>query len=65
MTSERSRDGVTFCCDVCGELLEPAKLGRGSAPRDWQESWQDAKAQGWRAVKNSRGGEWSHRCPAC
>ena len=64
MTAEKGSDGHTFICDECGQFLAPPKLGRGSEPRDWKESWQDAKAQGWRAVKGSRG-EWGHRCSDC
>ena len=64
MTAEKSTDGFTFCCDSCGEVLDPPKLGRGSAPRDFQESWADAKAKGWRAIKNNRE-QWEHRCAEC
>jgi hypothetical protein len=64
MTSQRVRDGFEFACDVCGQVWTPPALGRGSEARDFQESWQEAKREGWRAVK-SGGGEWEHRCPEC
>lgn len=69
MTSERTSDGHAFCCDKCGDVLDPPKLGRGSAPRDWHESWEEAKRLGWKASKgpprNGRDGEWRHHCPTC
>ncbi len=64
MTASKTKDGFEFCCDSCGEIIDPPKLGRGSEPRDFHESWADAKAKGWRAVKDSRG-EWCHECPTC
>ena len=64
MTAEKSSDGFTFCCDKCGEVLDPPKLGRGSAPRDFMESWADAKDKGWRAVILNCG-TLEHRCPDC
>jgi hypothetical protein len=63
MTSSRERNGFAFCCDVCGDVIDPPTLGRGSAPRDFEESLTEAKAKGWRAV-NIRG-EWQHLCPDC
>lgn len=63
MTSQRTRAGVEFCCDTCGEVREPGKLGRGSAPRDFSEEWQDAREAGWRAVK--KGQNWTHYCSDC
>jgi hypothetical protein len=66
VTSEPTHNDVTFCCDVCGEVREPgggARLGRGSAPRDWSEEWEDAKAEGWRARKV--GDTWMHYCSDC
>ena len=63
MSSERNSDGFVFSCDYCGEVFTPPKLGRGSSPRDWQESWQEAKEAGWRAQKWK--GDWEHRCPNC
>lgn len=63
MTSSRERNGFAFECDACSEVLGPPALGRGSAPRDFEESLAEAKAKGWRAVKV--GDEWEHRCPDC
>jgi hypothetical protein len=64
MTSSACRDGIEFSCDTCDEVWTPPRLGRGSEPRDWNESWNAAKAAGWRAIKNKRG-EWEHACPEC
>lgn len=63
MTSARTKDGFEFSCDVCGETIDPPRLGRGSEPRDYLESFEEAKAKGWRAVKTAKG--WEHRCGDC
>jgi hypothetical protein len=63
MSSESRKDGTEFFCDLCGDVIEPPRLGRGSAPRNFQESWEEAKEAGWRAVKS--GEHWLHRCPSC
>lgn len=63
MSSERGSSGFQFICDSCGEVFTPPKLGRGSASRDWSESWQEAKSEGWRAVKVWD--KWEHRCRTC
>ena len=71
MSHERTSHGYTFACDTpgCGNTIEPTPLARGSAPRDFQDSFADAKEAGWRAVKvvaqSGRGPQWEHRCPAC
>jgi hypothetical protein len=64
MTSSSCRDGFEFSCDDCGTVWSPPKLGRGSAKRDFMESWELAKDEGWRAFKGARD-EWQHRCPEC
>jgi len=64
MSSEQTSSGVAFHCDECGEVRVPgggARLGRGSAPREWSEEWADAKAAGWRARRV--GNKWVDRCP--
>jgi predicted RNA-binding Zn-ribbon protein involved in translation (DUF1610 family) len=63
MTSAKATDGFEFQCDVCGEVIDPPRPGLGSAPRDFMESWEEAKAKGWRAVKVRDG--WEHKCPKC
>ncbi len=63
MASSQTKDGFEFSCDACGEVFTPPRLGRGSAPRDFQDSLADAKAAGWRAVKV--GDCWEHRCNSC
>jgi hypothetical protein len=64
MTSQLTKDGFEFSCDACGEVWSPPKLGRGSAPRDFHESWEEAKSAGWRTIQNKRG-EWEHLCSNC
>lgn len=64
MSSERTSAGFEFCCDKCGEVRTPGKLGLGSAKRDFKEEWADARDDGWRAVKGGDD-EWTHRCPDC
>jgi hypothetical protein len=67
-TPTRTTDGFEFSCDACGEVWSPPSLGRGSAPRDFFESWQDAKASGWRAVPikgRDKAPTWEHRCSDC
>lgn len=63
MTSSQERNGFAFECNACGEVIDPPTLGRGSAPRDFQESWTEAKAKGWVARKS--GNDWQHICPDC
>jgi len=66
VTSETTSAGVTLCCDVCGEVREPgrgARFGRGSAPREWAEEWEDAKRVGRRARKIRD--TWVHYCTDC
>lgn len=63
MTTQKIKDQITFSCDKCPEVYEPARLGLGSEPREWSEVWEDAKRAGWRALKN--GSEWEHLCPSC
>lgn len=68
MSEQKVASGFAFTCDCCGAEWFPAKLGRGSASRDFDESLADAKEDGWRAVKvRSRTGkeEWEHRCHQC
>jgi len=66
MSSEKTENGFKFECDGehCGEILHPESLGRGSASRDFMESLEDAKAQGW-VARQGRGGVWQHFCPDC
>jgi hypothetical protein len=63
MSSERTSSGFEFCCDNCGEVRAPGKLGLGSSKRDFGEEWSDAKEDGWRAVKKKDA--WEHLCPNC
>jgi hypothetical protein len=64
MTGSLARDGFEFECDVCGEVWSPPRLGRGSAGRDFRESWAMAKNDGWACFKDEKD-KWWHRCPAC
>jgi len=64
MSSSSSRDGFEFECDECGETWAPPHLGRGSEKRNFQESWELAKDEGWRAFKGANE-RWRHRCPEC
>lgn len=64
MTASQVRDGFEFSCDVCDETFSPPRLGRGSEPRDFQESLALAKDAGFRAV-NVGNGRWEHRCSTC
>lgn len=61
--------GVGFKCDACEETWEPPKLGIGSAPRDFKESYLLARNAGWRAVKVKSKVlgkvDWEHRCSEC
>lgn len=63
MTTHQVKGEYALSCDGCPETYEPPRLGRGSAPREWSEMWEDAKATGWRAVKTDEG--WFHYCPDC
>jgi len=66
MSSEQTRSGVAFHCDVCGEVREPgggARLGPGEAPRAFTKEWSDAWDEGWRASKFRD--DWRHTCPDC
>jgi len=60
----QTRHGFEFACDSCGEVWEPPKLGLGSQPREFGESWELAKEDGWRCFKG-RHNQWEHRCPDC
>src|SRR3974390_31040 len=64
MSGSLARDGFELECDVCGAVGSPRSLGRGSAPRNFQESWAMAKNDGWACFKNEKG-QWWHRCPSC
>ena len=64
MTSSSSRDGFEFECDDCGEVWSPPRLGRGSQKHSFQESWELAKDESWRAFKSAND-HWQHRCPGC
>ncbi len=64
MTRLRTKNGFEFSCDECGVVWEPPRLGIGSQSRDFMESWELTKEEGWRAFKNARD-EWQHRCPDC
>ena len=64
MTSTKTSNGFEFSCDSCGEVWSPPRMGRGSASRDFLESWEDAKKDGWRAKKSPKG-EWLHYCEDC
>ncbi len=64
MAHVKTNDGFTFSCDCCGDVWAPPHLGRGSASRTFTESWEDARRQGWRAIKNTKG-EWESRCQSC
>jgi len=63
MTSHTVKGEHALSCDGCPEIYESPRRGRGSAPREWAEMWEDAKRAGWRAVK--RGDGWRHFCPDC
>lgn len=65
MTSYRVKSGFAFECDGCGEVYEPPQLGRGSAPRTFSESLEDAKQDGWVARKDPTKKEWTHFCGRC
>ena len=70
MNSQRIRVGFEFTCDCCGQVWEPPRLGIGSSSRDFCESWDLAKEDGWRAVKVrsravGRTEDWEHRCVDC
>lgn len=64
MTATKVRDGFEFECDACNDVWHPPALGRGSAPRDFTESFGLAKEAGWRAFKN-KNDIYEHRCPDC
>jgi hypothetical protein len=63
MTTQRIKGEIVFSCDRCSETFEPPRLGTGSAQRDWNDTWEDAKRAGWRALKNGK--DWEHVCPDC
>lgn len=68
MTAFNTADGTAFMCDECETEWRTPKLGRGSVSRDFLESLESAKEDGWKAVKvKSRTGkdDWQHRCPDC
>jgi len=65
MSSSLARDGFEFECDVCGDAWSPPRLGRGSAGRDFRESWELAKSDGWGCFKNAKTTQWWYRCPSC
>lgn len=67
MSSTKTKSGFAFECDGkdCGEAFEPPTLGRGSAPRNFSESLEDAKEEGWVARKDQKTNEWRHFCPDC
>jgi hypothetical protein len=47
---------IIFECDECGDTFE-------SNTREFDEAWENAKDEGWRAYKED--GEWCHSCPDC
>jgi predicted RNA-binding Zn-ribbon protein involved in translation (DUF1610 family) len=67
MSNAKAEHGFAFECDDCGDTWEPPRLGRGSTSRDFAESWELAKDEGWRAHKATQRGldTWKHRCPKC
>lgn len=70
MTIENDKNGVAFTCDCCGDTWTPPKLGHGSEKRDFAESWELAKEDGWRAVQvrsllKGAKPNYEHRCENC
>ena len=57
MSSDRDGQLIVFICDNCDEEY---KLAGG----DFKETWEAAKADGWRCFKN-KDDQWEHRCPDC
>lgn len=56
MASDRQHGKIVFECDACDATFD-GKSG------DWDEVWNDAKAEGWKAKKLGR--TWHHACPDC
>jgi predicted RNA-binding Zn-ribbon protein involved in translation (DUF1610 family) len=56
MSLTRDHDNITFECDDCGETFE-------TDTNDVYAAYQDAKSNGWIAVKT--GACWEHQCPDC
>jgi hypothetical protein len=57
MSSEKTGQLITFCCDNCGECFEIAGGG-------FKDAWKSAKEDGWRCFQDTNG-DWIHRCPEC
>ncbi len=60
---DRQHGYVVFECDTCGESFD-------SETSDFDSAWNQAKRDGWRAVKLPAIGirgetEWAHECPNC
>ncbi len=49
---------ITMTCDECGTM-------DGGDFTEWAEAWPALKDLGWRAFAESRGKDWTHRCPSC
>ena len=55
--SKAEISGYDFECDFC----QFAAMYEGVI---FQDSWEQAKADGWRSFKD-KDGVWVHKCPAC
>lgn len=62
MTTDRQRNRIIICCDVCGETEEDT--APADEPHAFDEFWRAKKEEGWSAEKKIKGG-YEHRCPDC
>jgi hypothetical protein len=58
MSIDRVKGKIAFTCDDCGDGYET-----GSS--DFYEALDEAKSEGWAAVKDNDTGEWKHFCKDC
>ena len=54
---DRSKDGIAFECDMCGEVLE-------TNTKEFNEARDTLRSNGW-ISKRSVGDGWAHFCPDC
>jgi hypothetical protein len=54
---DRSKDSLTFECDMCGEVLE-------TNTKEFNEALDTLRNDGW-ISKGSVGDGWAHFCPDC
>ena len=55
---DRSKDGITFECDICGEVLE-------TNTKEFDEAIDTLRNEGWISKRSVDDDTWAHFCPEC